>query len=88
MQKLALSRDIEPTSSEIVISSAHTHALGMGVVSIVTLLLAWSTRWPRPLIGALALGSGLGLLLDLAAWLPARDAAWLVPVLAGAGASG
>jgi hypothetical protein len=86
VKAVAFSRDISPTDAEIVISSAHTHALGMGTVSVLALLLGWLTRWPRGLVGILASGSGLGLLLDLGAWLPAREAAGLVPVLAAAGA--
>ena len=86
VKAVAFSREVAPTSSEIVISSAHTHALGMGTMSVIALLLAWATRWPRGLVGLLSLGSGLGLLCDLGSWLPSREAAWLVPVLAASGA--
>jgi hypothetical protein len=85
VRSLAVSRDVTPTAAEIVLASLHTHALGMGTLSVIAILLACATRWRRGLVGALALLSGLGLALDLAAWLPARDAAFLVPVLALAG---
>ncbi len=85
VRAIAFSREVEPTSREIVIASAHTHALGMGSVSIVAALLAFLTRWRRGLVGTLVLVAGAGLLLDLGSWLPARGAAWLVPVLAASG---
>ena len=44
--KIAVSRDVEPVATEILVASAHTHALTMGALSIVLSLLAWCTRWP------------------------------------------
>lgn len=85
VRAIAFSREVEPTAREIVIASAHTHALGMGSLSIIAALLALLTRWRRGLVGGLILLSGLGLSVDLGSWLPARDAAWLVPALAAGG---
>lgn len=82
----AQSREVEPNAVGIVIASAHTHALAMGSLSVVAVLLALCTRWSRKVMGVLALGSGVGLLCDLSCWLPARSVALLVPVLAVSGA--
>lgn len=81
----AQSRSVEPNAIGIVIASAHTHALGMGGLTIAAMLLALLTRWSCRLLGALTLASGLGLLLDLACWLPSRSIEALVPVLAASG---
>lgn len=85
VRALAQSRNVEPNAMPIVVASAHTHALGMGSLTVVAVLLAAATRWPRRVTGWLALLAGLGLLVDLACWLPARDLPALVPVLAAAG---
>ncbi|MCA8975793.1 MAG: hypothetical protein KDC98_13810 [Planctomycetes bacterium] len=82
---LAISRDVEPTGTPIVLASAHTHALAMGSLTVITLLLALGTRFSRRLLSPLAMGSGLGLLLDLGAWLPARTFESLVYVLVAGG---
>lgn len=82
---VALGRDVAPTDAAIVVASAHTHALGMGSVTAIAMLLALLTRWSRRLLGLLALGAGVGLLGDLLLWLPARSTAGLVPVLAVSG---
>ncbi|MBM4062868.1 MAG: hypothetical protein FJ265_17505 [Planctomycetes bacterium] len=83
--KQAESRVVQPNEVPIVVASAHTHALGMGSLTVVAILLAAGSRWSRRGTGALALLAGLGLCVDLACWLPAREFALLVPVLAGAG---
>lgn len=85
IKALAISRDVEPTGEGIVIASLHTHALAMGTLSIVALLLALGTRTPRRLLSPLAALAGLGLLLDLAMWLPARAYGDLVYVLVAGG---
>lgn len=85
--KLAFSREVSAVAPEILLASAHTHALAMGVLSIVAGLLACFTRWPARAVGALFLLSGLGLFVDLAAWFLARSSAAVVPLLAAAGAT-
>lgn len=81
VKALAISRDVEPTALPIVVASAHTHALAMGTLTIVALLLGLGTRCSRRWLSPLAFGSGLGLLLDLGAWLPAHWLGGLVLVL-------
>jgi len=86
VRTLAITRNVEPTAMPIVVASAHTHALAMGSLSIVVLLLALGTRFSQRLLSPLALLSGLGLLLDLGAWLPAGAFGGLVYVLVTGGA--
>lgn len=81
----AQSRSVEPNAPAIVVASAHTHALGMGSLTVVAMLLGAFSRWSRRGLGFLAMGSGFGLLVDLSCWLPARSFAGLVPVLAAGG---
>lgn len=86
VQKVSSSRDVEPIPTEIVLASSHTHALAMATLSLVLVGLALLTRWSPRWIGALVLACGGGLLLDLAAWLPARSWSGFVLLLAAAGA--
>lgn len=85
--KLAFSREVSPVATEILVASAHTHALAMGVLSILVGLLALATRWPPALAGALFGLNGLALLADLSAWFLARDSAAFVPLIAASGAA-
>jgi len=87
VKKLAFSREVEPGAPEILLASAHTHALGMGTLSLVLGLMALCTRWRRGVIGALVLICGLALFCDLGAWGLAREIALLVPVIAVSGAA-
>lgn len=84
--KLAFSRDVEAVAPEILVASVHTHALGMGSLSLVLGLMALCTRWRSGLIGALLCACGLSLFCDLGAWGLAREHAFLVPVIAVSGA--
>ncbi len=85
VEALAVSRDVAPQDPEIVIASAHTHALGMGSLSIVLLALALATRFGSRLVGLCAVASGAGLLADLGSWLLARDSVGFVVLIAGGG---
>ncbi len=82
---VAFSRNVEPMAEEILVASAHTHALGMGALSLVLCLLAALGRTPPLLTGLLMLGSGAGLALDLGSWFLARDTVALIPVLIAGG---
>jgi hypothetical protein len=87
VKAIAFSRHVEPNDAAIVVASAHTHALGMGSLSLVLCLLAMLTRWPPLVVSLLVLASGAGLLVDLSSWLPARSLPQLVPLLVGGGAA-
>jgi hypothetical protein len=86
VRNLAFSREVSPTSVEILIASAHTHALGMGTLSLVLVLLMLATRWPRWMASVLIGFNGFGLFVDLACWGLARQSGAFVPVLAVSGA--
>jgi hypothetical protein len=70
--KLAFSRSVEATPQEILITSLHTHALAMALVTLAALGLLLATRWPQALVGLVAAGAGVGLIVDLASQLLAR----------------
>lgn len=87
VEKVAFSRKLDATPESILITSTHTHALSMAVVSCVLMFLAWSTRFAPRLKSGLALLLGLGLACDLAGWWLAREGAsfiWLVILGGGA----
>lgn len=87
VRAVAASRDVSPTDPAIVLASLHTHALGMGLLTLAAIGLGMATRWRRSFLSWASALAGVGLLVDLAAWLPARSFESLVPVLvAGGGA--
>ncbi len=85
VRQVAFSRDVRPTDIKILAASTHTHAISLGVLSIVVSLLLFLTRWPRTLVGAAIALMGFALFADLGAWWLARDSAGLVYLIAIAG---
>ena len=83
--KVAFSRSVEPVPKEILITSLHTHALSLALVSLAALFLLLSTRWPQAIQGLLAALSGIGLLVDLVSQLAARQSEFFVWGIAGGG---
>jgi hypothetical protein len=66
----SISREINPTSLDILTISTHTHALSLAVLTIIVIALALHTCWPRTTVNAAALLMGAALLADLGAqWL-------------------
>ncbi|MCC6952352.1 MAG: hypothetical protein IT433_13025 [Phycisphaerales bacterium] len=63
--RLSVAKNLTPVPTEILVTSTHTHALSLGTLAVATIALGLATSWPRRLMGALALGIGLGLLADL-----------------------
>lgn len=84
--RLAFSRSLDPTPPAILWTSLHTHATSLAVLSVAVLALAWATRWPCGLLGALACACGVALAVDLACQLLARHHASLVLGVALGGA--
>lgn len=84
---LAVSRDVKPTAPEILIASAHTHALAMGTLSLLVGMLSLATRFPAGLVGFLVLLSGAGLAADLGSWFLAREHGVFVWGIVGGGAA-
>jgi len=67
---VSISREINPTSLEILTISTHTHALSLATLTIIVIALALHTCWPRHLVNTAVLLMGAGLLADLGAqWL-------------------
>lgn len=73
IQSIAYSKNIQPAGTNIVAMSQHAHAPSMAVILIVIACLCVCTRFPRGLTGLLVLGSGLGLLVDMAGWWISRE---------------
>jgi hypothetical protein len=87
VEKVAFARKLDPTPESILITSTHTHALSMAVVSCVLMFLAWWTRFASWMKSGIALLLGLGLACDLAGWWLARESTVFVGlVIAGGGA--
>ncbi|HVS17549.1 MAG TPA: hypothetical protein VMT18_03030 [Planctomycetota bacterium] len=84
--RVAFSRSLEATPRAILVTSLHTHATSLAVLSLVVLALLWATRWSRGTCGALAAVCGVALVVDLACQLLARDNVALVLGVAAGGA--
>ncbi|MFN0058740.1 MAG: hypothetical protein ACKVX7_09825 [Planctomycetota bacterium] len=85
VKRVAFSRVIRPTDTKVLVASAHAHTISMATLSLVVAFLMWCTRWPTRVRSATIGVTGVALLLDLASWWLAREAAgfvWLV-VLGG-----
>ena len=87
VEKLAISRDVAPMDPAILLASLHTHALGMGTLTLLLVLLAMCTRFPRVLVSLLTATAGLGLLFDLGSWFLAGDSAGFVTLIVVGGAT-
>lgn len=84
IRPLAISREVNPTTIEIIAMSQHTHAPVMGVILIVLVLLGAMSRAPRSLVGVVALAGAAGLLADMAAWWLARaNDIWVYAIVGG-----
>jgi hypothetical protein len=87
VKQLAFARSIEPVPAEILVTSTHTHAPSLALITLAVLALLHATRFPPRLRGALALGAGCGLVLDLAGWWLARSSElWVLVLIAGGAA--
>ena len=75
IQKLAISKDIQPAGENIVAMSQHVHAPMMSIVLIVLGLLSMMTRFNRKFLGLIVCLAGLGLLVDMVGWWITREIA-------------
>lgn len=81
---LAFAKPIFPMDAAILVQSTHAHALALGTLTVLVVLLGYATRLPRFVISLASLGAGAGLALDLASWWLARDSAgWVTGILVG-----
>ncbi|MDF1808520.1 MAG: hypothetical protein P1U42_02390 [Phycisphaerales bacterium] len=75
IQKIAISKDIQPAGIDIVATSQHTHAPMMAIVMLVLALLGAMTRFSNRIIGFVVFVTGIGLLVDMAGWWITREVA-------------
>ncbi len=87
VQKLAFSHHLDATPEEILVTSTHTHALALGVVSIALGFLAWFTRFASALRSLPMFFTGVGLASDLAGWWLTRSSEEFIWLIVGGGAS-
>jgi hypothetical protein len=84
IQPLAISREINPTTTDIIAMSQHTHAPVMAVILLVLGLVGVMTRAPKALVGLITLVGAIGLGADMAAWWLARlDDTWVYAIVGG-----
>ena len=86
-QDIALEKEINPNDTAVLLASTHTHALAMGTITMLMVLLAYATRLPRFLVSLVAFAASAGLALDLASWWLARESAGWVWGVVGGGAA-
>lgn len=77
---------LEPPPPEVRWTSLHTHAPGMVTFGLLFAALALTTRFWRHLRAAPMALAGIGIALDLGAWIPARESASLVSAIVAGGA--
>ncbi|MCC6320177.1 MAG: hypothetical protein IT438_01930 [Phycisphaerales bacterium] len=85
IKKLAFTKIVNRNPDNIIIMSAHAHALSLGTLAVALCGLLWATRLPRGLASFLIAVNGLALFADLVAWWLARTMESFVYVIAGAG---
>jgi hypothetical protein len=84
VEKVAFARRIDATPVEILVTSTHTHALSLAVVTLAVIGLGLCTRFSGAVKSGVALLGGVGLAADLAGWWLARvDASLVWLVIAG-----
>lgn len=88
IQPISISREIMPKNLRIIALSTHVHAPTLSLVLIVTTLMGSMTRWPKFLVGLLALAGGVGIFFDIGGqWMARQDAIWAYAIVIGGFAS-
>ena len=82
---VAQSREVNPVDEKVLLASLHAHSLALGTLCILTVLLLALSRAPRPIVGLLATLTGVGLLADVASWIPARSNEAFIYAIVGGG---
>lgn len=85
VRALAISRDVQPMSLEILAATTHTHAISLAMMGLVAAALLAGTRLPRPLVSVLVLALGAGLFFDMASWWLAREHESLIWIIIAGG---
>jgi hypothetical protein len=84
IRPLAISREINPTTIDIIAMSQHTHAPVMAIILLVLGLVGAMCRVPGMLVGLITLVGAVGLAADMSAWWLARqDDIWVYAIVGG-----
>ncbi|MCA9284942.1 MAG: hypothetical protein KDA22_07005 [Phycisphaerales bacterium] len=87
VKRVAFTKEISPTPLPILVNSTHAHALTLGAIGLLLVLLMGLTRWRRWLVGLVAFGLGAGLLCDIGGWWLARPYESAVMLIVAGGAA-
>lgn len=77
--------EINPPAVEILYMSSHTHALSLGTMALVLVLLLAATRFARRGAGLAIALMGAALLADMGGWFLAREREFFAYVVVGSG---
>ncbi|MFT5049155.1 MAG: hypothetical protein ACI8QZ_000545 [Chlamydiales bacterium] len=86
IKRVAFASTIEPVSTEILLASTHTHALALGTVTLLLMMLVMWTRFAAGVAPKLSALTGAALLVDLGGWWLTRSNPALVPLIVVGGA--
>jgi len=86
VKRISFASTIEPVGTEILLASTHTHALALGTVTLLLMLLVMWTRFSAGLAPKVSALTGIALLADLSGWWLTRSNPALVPVIVVGGA--
>jgi len=86
VRAVAVSREVNPNSVEIITSSTHVHAVSLATLSFVLALLVSFTRFRGGFVGLLVMLNGLGLLVDIGGWWLTRHYEQFAYLIVGGGA--
>jgi hypothetical protein len=89
VEAVAFSREINPTSVEILLASSHTHYIGIGTTLGLICLMMLATRWPSIIAQTLVFFAAFGFMIDAASWWLARyNETFVYVILVGGGLFG
>lgn len=90
LKRASSAKRVNVTPVRVVAMSMHTHATTLGMLGVLVGMLAWLTRMPRGVAGAMIAVLGIGMAADFVCWWWARSwepAVWGI-VVGGAAANG
>ncbi|MFT4540233.1 MAG: hypothetical protein ACI841_000129 [Planctomycetota bacterium] len=85
VKRVAFSRDIQPTPTEILTTSTHAHAIALATIALIIVLLLQMTRCSEKFKSLTGACIGIGLAGDLSSWWFAREAASFVYAIVACG---
>lgn len=86
-QEIALEKEIKSNEVSVLLATTHTHAIGMGTVTLLMVLLGHATRLRAWVVALASIAASAGLLLDLISWWLARlSSIWTSGIILGGAA--